>query len=75
MVTGLLGQAEVGLVTLTGPGGVGKTTLALAAARAVAGQFADGAAFVSLETLTDSSLIRETVAQQLRVPAVPGQQT
>ena len=73
LVTGLLGQADVGLVTLTGPGSVGKTTLALAAARAVAGQFADGAAFVSLETLTDISLIRETFAQQLRVPALPGQ--
>ena len=73
VVTGLLGQAEVRLVTLTGPGGVGKTSLALAAARAVAGQFADGAAFVSLETLTDTSLIRETVAHQLRVPALPGQ--
>ena len=74
VVTGLLGQAEVGLVTLTGPGGVGKTSLALAVAHAAAGQFADGAAFVSLETLTDVSLIRQTVAQQLHVQVLPGQQ-
>jgi predicted ATPase len=72
-VTGLLRLAGVGLVTLTGPGGVGKTSLALAAAHAAAGQFADGAAFISLETLTDINLIRDTVVQQLRIPISPGQ--
>jgi predicted ATPase len=72
-VTGIVVRADVGLVTLIGPGGVGKTTLALAAANAVVDQFGDGAAFVSLETLTDPALMGETVARQLRIPISPGQ--
>src|SRR5258708_10018061 len=55
-VTTLLLEADVGVVTLTGPAGVGKTVLALAARNAVADRFPDGAAFISLATLTDPSL-------------------
>jgi MoxR-like ATPase len=47
-LAGLLGGPGVRLVTLTGPGGVGKTRLALAAGERLRGRFATGAAFVPL---------------------------
>ena len=55
----------MGLVTLTGPGGVGKTRLALQVAAELAPQFAVGAAFISLASLTDPKLLVPTVVRAL----------
>lgn len=63
----LLLSKESGLVTLTGPGGVGKTRLALEVSADIAKEFTDGAAFLPLGSLTDSELVVSTIAQGLGV--------
>ena len=59
---------EAPLVTLTGPGGVGKTRLALQVAAELLDTFADGAWVVELETLTDENLVAQQVAVDLGIP-------
>ncbi len=55
----------VRLLTLTGPGGAGKTRLSLHLVSTLGGEFADGAAFVSLATLTDPALVPVAIVTAL----------
>ena len=60
------------LLTLVGPGGVGKTRLALEAAASAMDRFPDGAWVIDLAALGDGSLIPEAVGSTLRVKEQPG---
>jgi predicted ATPase/DNA-binding CsgD family transcriptional regulator len=69
-VAGLLDSYR--LVTVTGPGGVGKTRLADAVLRQVAGRFADGVAVVELAAVSEPALVSATVAAALDVRQAAG---
>jgi predicted ATPase/class 3 adenylate cyclase len=60
------------LVTLTGPGGTGKTRLALAVATDLLPSFTDGVFFVDLAPIADSAAVHSAVAQALDLPEEPG---
>ncbi|HWQ12288.1 MAG TPA: AAA family ATPase [Roseiflexaceae bacterium] len=64
-LTTLLGSADVRLLTLAGPGGAGKTRLAIEVARALAARFADGAVFVPLSPLRDPTAVLPAIATAL----------
>ena len=67
----LLLDDAVPLLTLTGPGGVGKTRLALAMVREVAASFTDGVAWVDLAPVRDPALVLATIATGLDITPSP----
>jgi predicted ATPase/Tfp pilus assembly protein PilF len=70
VVCGLLADAR--LLTLTGPGGIGKTRLALQAATDLRGTFHGRVAFVSLAAIHEAALVLASIAHALRVEEAPG---
>lgn len=64
-IAALLGDPAIRLVTLAGPGGVGKTRLAIRTAERLASNFPDGAAFVDLAPIQSPDLVSAAIARVL----------
>jgi predicted ATPase/class 3 adenylate cyclase len=72
-IANVLRSGNVRLLTLTGPGGTGKTRLALQSGADLLDDFRSGVFFVSLAPVTEEQLLLETVARTLAVQEVAGE--
>ncbi len=71
-IENVLRQTNARLLTMTGIGGTGKTTLARAVAGELLDEFADGVFFIGLATITDPALVVSSIGQPLGVKEAGG---